>query len=163
MNEHLSHQPIQEQDTASDYASYPMDWARRFVTVERNPNPETGEPARLEDGWIVDGETHDGEKFVVVKLNEDGTSLEKRISKDKLNELQNRLFQERQAKREAAETPADRMKRRLGDTAAAVTMPPRATEPLPQTLEERVAAGWAVPRSELIAAGIIPAGPKSDK
>lgn len=148
----------------ASYNAYPFGQARRMVTVGRNANPETGEPARFEAGWIVDGETQDGEKYVVIKLNDDGSMSEKRIPKQALDEFQARLSSERQAGKEVGDTPAERMRRKVGEVASRSVNPDDA-EYVPQSLDERVAAGWAVPRSELLAAhnGEAPNEEKTDK
>lgn len=143
--------PSSNLNNLPDYKAYPVEQARRTVTVGRNANPETGEPARFEGGWIVDGETQDGEEYVVIKLNDDGSTSEKRIPKQALDEFQTHLSRERQAEKEGGDTLAERMQGKVGEVASR-SVKPDDVEYVPQSLDERIAAGWAVSRSELLAA-----------
>lgn len=120
-----------------DYTEYPIEHARRSVNVQRTDGT-------IDKGWIVSGEdaTPDGtERYVVVKYNEDGSSLEKRIPKTDLDTLQSQLAAEREAKLPPVKA------REIGSVA--IQSPDYTAPHQPISLNERIAAGWNVPRSEL--------------
>lgn len=142
MSEIPSHPHSPENPSGKDYVEYPIENAMRRVSVRR-----TG--GEIEPGWLVVGETTDGERYVVERYDEEsGGSLEKRVSKQALDALQNEIAANRPERREAFGNHPG-VQQEIGRAAI------RGEVELPQTLSERVEAGWAVPRQELIDAGVV--------
>lgn len=120
-------------EQAKPFMRYEANDAKTRRVAVRQPD------GSIEKGWFLvgeeQGETPDHDKYVAIKLTEDGET-QKRIPKAE----QDALLEELSQKRAMTTRP-------LGSSAVGVLV----QEPIyrPTTLDERVQAGYNVPRSEL--------------